>query len=76
VLGWKILSTTPGVIVLGVESFLLRAQLVVRAQESRVLHATFVRYEGGLARVVWCAAAPVHRAVIPFLLRHAAAHPG
>jgi hypothetical protein len=73
VLGWKILSTRPDVIVLGVDSFLLRAQIVVRVQESRVLHATFVRYERRPARVVWAAAAPLHRLVIPFLLRGAAA---
>ena len=74
VLGWKILSTTPDVVVLGVESFLLRAQLVIRVHESQVLHATFVHYERRAARVVWTVAAPIHRLVIPFLLRHAAAH--
>jgi hypothetical protein len=72
VLGWKVLSTTPTVAVLGVESFMLSAHLVVRVHESHVLHATFVRYDRPPARIVWAVAAPVHRRVIPFLLRHAA----
>jgi hypothetical protein len=73
VLGWSILSTTPTAVILGVRSFVLTAHLVVRVQDSQVVHATFVRYERSLARVLWTAAAPIHRRVIPYLLNHAAA---
>ena len=72
VLGWNIVSNTPEVIVLGVESFMLTARLVVRVRESTVVHATFVRYERAPARIIWPIAAIVHRRVIPFLLRYAA----
>jgi hypothetical protein len=75
VLGWRILSAAPTAIVLGVESFLLSAQLVVQVQNSRVLHTTFVRYERRPARILWAAAEPVHRRVIPYLLGHAATNP-
>ncbi|MCU1449767.1 MAG: hypothetical protein JWP02_1937 [Acidimicrobiales bacterium] len=73
VLGWTILSTTPTAVILGVQSFVLTAHLVVRVQDSKVVHATFVRYERALARVLWAAAAPIHSRVIPYLLNHAAA---
>jgi hypothetical protein len=53
VLGWKVLSTTPTAIVLGVESFMLSAHLVVCVQDSRVVHATFVRYKRWPARIIW-----------------------
>src|SRR5437588_10180524 len=43
VLGWSIVSNAPDVIVLGVESFMLTARLVVRLTEATVVHATFVR---------------------------------
>ena len=75
VLGWRILSNAPTVIVLGVESFMLSARLVVQVRESEVIHATLVRYERRAARIAWAAAAPIHRRVIPFLLRRAAVHP-
>jgi hypothetical protein len=74
VLGWKILWSTPTTIVLGVESFALSAHLVVQVEDSRVVHATFVRYERPPARVLWTFAAPIHRRVVPYLLGRAAAH--
>jgi hypothetical protein len=73
VLGWRILSTTAGTTVLGVESFLLQARLVVQVDEARVLHATFVRYNRRPARLIWPVAAQIHRRLIPYLLDHAAA---
>src|SRR5256885_1487390 len=42
VLGWTIVSNTPAVIVLGVESFMLTALLVVEVRAGEVLHATIV----------------------------------
>ena len=74
VLGWKILSSTPTTIALGVDSFVLSAHLVVHVQDRRVVHATFVRYERRPARILWTAAAPIHRRVVPYLLRRAAAN--
>jgi hypothetical protein len=76
VLGWTVVSTTPSAIVLGVDSFVLTAQLVVRVHDGLVVHATLVRYDRRVARVVWAVAAPIHRRVIPYLLGHAATHVG
>ncbi len=72
VFGWKILSVSPEVVVLGIDSYLLSAHLVVRVEESRALHITFVRYEHRVTRVVWAVAKPIHQLVIPWLMRHAA----
>jgi hypothetical protein len=75
VLGWKIVSRTPTTIVLGVESFVLSARLVVQVGDSQIVHATFVRYRRRPARILWAAAAPIHRRVVPYLLGRAARHP-
>jgi hypothetical protein len=72
VLGWTIVSATPGVVLLGVESPLLRAQLVVQVDEDSVIHATFVACHNQLGRVLWALAAPIHRLAIPYLLTRAA----
>jgi len=71
ILGWRIMSNTPSVVVFGVESFTLTARLVVEVDASSVVHATFVRYDRRLGRVAWRVAAPLHRRVIPFLLQRA-----
>ena len=71
ILGWRIMSNTPSVVVFGVESFTLTARLVVEVDASSVVHATFVRYDRRLGRVAWRVAAPIHRRIIPFLLQRA-----
>ena len=75
VLGWKILTATPSVIVLGVHSIVLSNHLVLRVQDSSIVLATFVRYERRPAPIVWGVAQPIHRRVVPYLLRRAATHP-
>ena len=72
VLGWTIVSATPGTVLLGVESPLLRAQLVVRVDEGSVIHATFVACHNRLGRALWAVAAPIHHLAIPYLLTRAA----
>jgi hypothetical protein len=72
VLGWTIMSATPDTVLLGVESSLLRAQLVVKVQDLTVIHATFVTFENRAGRLLWAVAAPIHRLAIPYLLTHAA----
>jgi hypothetical protein len=72
VLGWTIVSATPDAVLLGVESPLLRAQLVVRVEDVTVVHATFVTFRNRLGRSLWAVAAPIHRRVIPYLLTRAA----
>jgi hypothetical protein len=72
VLGWSIVSATPDTVLLGVDSPLLRAQLVVKVENVTVIHATFVTFENRLGRFFWAVAAPIHRLAIPYLLTHAA----
>ena len=72
VFGWTVESNSPELIVLGTGSFMLTARLVIRATDKHVTHVTFVRYERGIARVVWPVAAAIHRPVVRFLLRRAA----
>lgn len=70
--GWDIASTSPGAVVMAADSFLLRANLIVRVDDDDVVHATFVQFERRPARVVWAVAAPIHQVIIPYLLRRAA----
>src|SRR5205814_7948317 len=70
--GYKILSNTQTLVIFGVESFALEAHLAVQVRDGDVVHATFVRYERPVARALWGLAAPIHRRVIPYLLRRAA----
>jgi hypothetical protein len=73
VLGWTIEASSPDVVILGVRSFMLTARVVVRVSPSEVVHATLVRYDRRLARLVWPAAAVIHRLLVPHLLQHAQA---
>ena len=78
VLGWRIVSATPDLIVLRVPSVVVgTAHLVVRVEDSRVVLTSFVRHEKRkrLSRAVWSAVAPLHQRIVPFLLAHAASHP-
>jgi len=71
VLGWKVTSTTPEVIVLDVQSPLLQVRKVLRVEASRVVTTTCVRYDLWAARVIWAMVAPVHHRTEPFLLGRA-----
>ena len=78
VLGWRIVSATPDLIVLRVPSVVVgTAHLVVRVEGSRAILTSFVRHEKRkrLSRAVWSAVAPLHQRIVPFLLAHAASHP-
>jgi hypothetical protein len=72
ILGWEIVSATPASAVLEVTSSALTARLVVQAEGTAVTHSTFLRYDRPYGRVLWALAAPIHRAVIPYLLNRAA----
>ncbi len=68
VLGWKIHSIGCRCITLMVRSPLITAAKVVQVDDSRLVVATFVRFERRLARAVWSAVAPVHHRIEPLLL--------
>lgn len=76
ILGWKIVTAAPELVVLGVRSALLgTARLVVAVDSSRVVLTSLVRYEKRGARPIWSTIQPVHHRVIPYLLRRAALDP-
>jgi hypothetical protein len=45
--------------------------LVVRVQDSHVLHPTFLRYDRWPARIIWSVTAPIHQRVIRHVLERA-----
>jgi hypothetical protein len=73
VLGWEIVQTEPNSVMLELQSWVLTARLVFRAEQANVMQATFVRYEQGIARIIWPPVSIVHRQVVPRLLQRAVA---
>jgi Protein of unknown function (DUF2867) len=72
VLGWRIRSAQPDLLVLEAASHLITAHNVVQVDDTRVVWTTFVGYHNFVGRVAWALTVPFHIAVIPRLLRHAA----
>jgi hypothetical protein len=73
VLGWQIMSATPEQMVLRVRSALLgTGYLALQVESSRVVLASFVRYEKRGARPIWAAVQPLHHLILPYLFGHAA----
>lgn len=72
VLGWRIRSAQPDLLVLEQDSPLITAHNVVHVDDTRVIWTTFVGYRNFVGRVAWALTVPFHIAVIPRLLRHAA----
>ncbi len=72
-LGWQIADREPDSIRLTATGPLLDGELVAkRVPPSTARLETFVNYRRPMARLVWAAVAPIHRAVVPVLLRGAA----
>ena len=72
-LGWEITDRDPDSIRLSATGALLDGVLVAkRVPPSTVRLETFVNYRRPMARLVWAAVAPLHRAIVPVLLRGAA----
>ncbi|GAA4833235.1 hypothetical protein GCM10025787_10780 [Saccharopolyspora rosea] len=72
VLGWPISASTPQAVTGDQRSRLLTVQLVLHTSDHAVVFATFVRYEHPAASVLWAAAGPLHRRIVPALPRDAA----
>ena len=73
VAGWRIGGRGPEWIRLEAASWFLRANLIVVTGDGRVSLATFLRYERPLGRRVWPPLSAIHRALVPGVLRDAAA---
>lgn len=75
VLGWRIVTAAPDLIILRVQSVVVgTAHLVLRVAGPQVVLASFVHYEKRPARVVWSIVAPLHERIVPYLLGHAMSH--
>jgi hypothetical protein len=73
VAGWRIGGRGPDWIRLEAESWFLAANLIVRTVDGRVSLTTVVHYNRVLGRRVWPLLSAVHRALVPGVLRAAAA---
>ena len=73
VAGWRIGARGDDWIRLEAASWFLTANLVVRAADGEVSLATFIHYARGVGRRVWPPLSAVHRALVPGVLRKAAA---
>jgi Protein of unknown function (DUF2867) len=72
VLGWEVRRSTADVALLGAGSRIgMHAELLVKREPQALLFATFVQKQTPLARAVWAAIEPLHRRVVPRVLRGA-----
>ena len=75
VLGWAIASRARDRIILRVHSVVLgTAHFVLRVETSRIVLASFVRYEKPWAGAVWWLVKPLHHLIVTYLLAHAVSH--
>ena len=74
VLGWTITNRSPDQVVVEAVSPLLTAQNTFLRDGDRIVWSTFVRYERGVARLVWLPVSLLHRLLVRFSLGHAAAN--
>ncbi|MEA2446432.1 MAG: hypothetical protein QOK47_69 [Actinomycetota bacterium] len=74
VLGWRILTSEPDVVVLEADAPLLRAVIIARKVDPTfAVAATYVFFtRPGPARFIWKIIGPLHRIVAPYLLKNAA----
>ena len=74
ILGWEVLTAEADIIRLRATGPLLHATLAARrSAPSGAVLETFVTYRRPvLARIIWTAVAPIHRAIAPYLLKRAA----
>jgi Protein of unknown function (DUF2867) len=75
VLGWKITQRLPGETVLELRSAFLTAHLVFHRDATRLVWMTFVDYEQPMAAIIWPPVSLLHRRIVPYALRRAAARP-
>jgi hypothetical protein len=71
--GWALAARGADHVRLEAKSPLMTAHLVVRADAERVTLATVIRYDSRPAALVWGPLSAVHRALVPGLMRDAAA---
>jgi hypothetical protein len=75
VLGWLIVSRKPDMIRLETRSPLMTAGLTLELSRSTVVLSTNVHYRRLIARPLWASVGPIHRQVVPRLLKRVASAP-
>lgn len=75
VLGWEIMARTADSITLQAQSWFLTSRLVFEIRGVHLTQSTLVRYDRGIAAVLWPPVSILHRQIVPRLLRRAAACP-
>lgn len=72
ILGWRIVESSPEVIYLRTESWLMAAAIVVRVADAEVRMITYLQFRRPRpARPLWVVLGPIHRFLVPRLLRWA-----
>ena len=71
VAGWKIADRGESWIRMEASSWFMTANIVFQVDDEQVSFATFIRYDGRMAEVVWTPVSAVHRRLAPEVLRHA-----
>jgi hypothetical protein len=72
VLGWELRRSTPDFVVLAADSWIgMPAELVFNRQPQALLLATLVEHQNPAVRAMWAGVEPVHRQVVPRILRRA-----
>ncbi|MFJ8189933.1 DUF2867 domain-containing protein [Streptomyces sp. NPDC096094] len=71
VVGWRMLESGPDRLALEARAPSLIVRNVLTLDGSRLLWATYVRYERPAGRALWSLAAPVHHLAVPLLLGRA-----
>ncbi|MFC8944268.1 hypothetical protein ACFW5U_18000 [Streptomyces rochei] len=71
VVGWRRVEAGPRRIVLEARAPSLTVRNVVTLDDTRLLWATYARYERPAGRALWSLAAPVHHLAVPVLLTRA-----
>jgi hypothetical protein len=72
VLGWKVQTSSPDVMLLAADSILgLQAELLFRTEPRGLLFATLIQQNNPAARALWVRITPTHQKVVRSLLEHA-----
>jgi hypothetical protein len=72
ILGWRITTRAPDLVVCELESRMLRASNTFERIDERLVWSTFVTYTRPIAHVIWPPVSLLHRPLVRLALRHAA----
>jgi hypothetical protein len=71
VAGWKVADRGNGWIRLEASSWFMTANIIFQLDGDQVSFATLIRYDRGIARIVWTPVSVIHRKLAPDVLRAA-----